>query len=442
MFLLPLSGRLLSCLLASARKAAAWSPTHQQRSSLSPLSRCGETSSRSLFRPIRPKSVRGMPGVAPCLTPTPGSPPTQSTTSSTSAAGLPPRDSATSTDAASFLGGGGCAAAGDAVDGGHQAPPSPSLVVPSVKREQTATPLAKRVRFELDEAKQEREDDEMQLFRGNKKPAAAAASSAPSPAALQAGAVSHQFSELTLGGGASSSRGPASSSSGAQAAVERDAAKQELALAEAKLAAVKGELATAEAKLAASEAKRDAALAEWRNAPPDDKATFKVFLDTAQRGVDTAQRGVDTAQRGVDTAQRGVDTAQLQVDAFTKAFLAAQEAATASQRQRAESPLHELSLEEAAAFVHDLGKMAFVVNALDESDESHIKLLGPLYDPRHKWPIIDPGVIDMRLFERATMVRPDGEALDAMRPPARKLSEMMKTDRGTSVYSFIVRMSL
>ena len=269
----------------------------------------------------------------------------------------------------------------------------------------------------------------MQLFRGNKKPAAAAASSAPSPAALQAGAVSHQFSELTLGGGASSSRGPASSSSsGAQAAVERDAAKQELALAEAKLAAVKGELATAEAKLAASEAKRDAALAEWRNAPPDDKATFKVFLDTAQRGVDTAQRGVDTAQ--------------LLVDALTKAFLAAQEAATASKRQRAESPLHELSLEEAAAFVHDLGKMAFVVNALDESDESHIKLLGPLYDPRHKWPIIDPGVIDMRLFERATMVRPDGEALDAMRPPARKLSEMMKTDRGTSVYSFIVRMSL
>ena len=375
------------------------------------------------------QSVRGMPGVAPCLTPTPGSPPTQSTTSSTSAAGLPPRDSATSTDAASFLGGGGCAAAGDAVDGGHQAPPSPSLVVPSVKREQTATPLAKRVRFELDEAKQEREDDEMQLFRGNKKPAAAAASSAPSPAALQAGAVSHQFSELTLGGGASSSRGPASSSSsGAQAAVERDAAKQELALAEAKLAAVKGELASAKKE-------RDAALAEWRNAPPDDKATFKVFLDTAQRGVDTAQRGVDTAQRGVDTAQ-------LLVDALTKAFLAAQEAATASKRQRAESPLHELSLEEAAAFVHDLGKMAFVVNALDESDESHIKLLGPLYDPRHKWPIIDPGVIDMRLFERATMVRPDGEALDAMRPPARKLSEMMKTDRGTSVYSFIVRMSL
>ena len=255
----------------------------------------------------------------------------------------------------------------------------------------------------------------MQLFRGNKKPAAAAASSAPSPAALQAGAVSHQFSELTLGGGASSSRGPASSSSsGAQAAVERDAAKQELALAEAKLAAVKGELASAKKE-------RDAALAEWRNAPPDDKATFKVFLDTAQRGVDTAQ---------------------LQVDALTKAFLAAQEAATASKRQRAESPLHELSLEEAAAFVHDLGKMAFVVNALDESDESHIKLLGPLYDPRHKWPIIDPGVIDMRLFERATMVRPDGEALDAMRPPARKLSEMMKTDRGTSVYSFIVRMSL
>ena len=46
----------------------------------------------------------------------------------------------------------------------------------------------------------------------------------------------------------------------------------------------------------------------------------------------------------------------------------------------------------------------------------------------------------MRLFERATMVRPDGEeAPDPMRPPARKLSEKMQRDKGTSVYSFIVR---
>ena len=44
----------------------------------------------------------------------------------------------------------------------------------------------------------------------------------------------------------------------------------------------------------------------------------------------------------------------------------------------------------------------------------------------------------MRLFERATMVRPDGEeAPDPMRPPARKLSEKMQRDKGTSVYSFI-----
>ena len=51
----------------------------------------------------------------------------------------------------------------------------------------------------------------------------------------------------------------------------------------------------------------------------------------------------------MDTAQRGVDTAQLQVDALTKAFVAAQEAATASKRQRVEAPLRELSMEDADA---------------------------------------------------------------------------------------------
>ena len=102
--------------------------------------------------------------------------------------------------------------------------------------------------------------------------------------------------------------------------------------------------------------------------------------------------------------------------------------------------------------MRDLAAIPFTANTLDESDETHRRLLGDLYDPRYKWPIISPGIVDMRLFERSTMVRiaapdddddaPDDDKApppDPMRPPARKLSELMKRDSGTSVYSFIVR---
>jgi len=102
--------------------------------------------------------------------------------------------------------------------------------------------------------------------------------------------------------------------------------------------------------------------------------------------------------------------------------------------------------------VRNLASVPFVANRLDDSDEAHEQVLGQLYDPQHKWPIIAPGIIDMRLFSRAKMVGFDaasdatdeeggggggGAARDALRPAARKLSEMMKRDMGSSVYRFV-----
>ena len=119
------------------------------------------------------------------------------------------------------------------------------------------------------------------------------------------------------------------------------------------------------------------------------------------------------------------------------------------------APLEELTKGEADAFVRQLESSPFTANALDESEEMHRRLLGPLYDPRHKWPIVHPGVIDMRLFERSKMVPVAvlGEDLDEMpddttssvddvggwmRPPARKLDELLRQGSGTSVFAFVV----
>jgi hypothetical protein len=65
----------------------------------------------------------------------------------------------------------------------------------------------------------------------------------------------------------------------------------------------------------------------------------------------------------------------------------------------------------------------FQQNRLLEDDDSHRKVLGDLYKPNYKWPIVSRGEVrvDMRLFDR-TLIDPT----NPLRPGARNLLEKVR----------------